>query len=596
MNGQNNYNFQNNSFNNSNNNPMHPVKNRFFNQELFNDANLSDVGTSTTEQASNYSLDNFVMGSDFTNNSVNVNNNNRVSGASNNDVPVEAPKQNQFSSIFSQDLLEDVNASVYPPNTVELTQSNNVNDTLDSYSEAEVLDTLEIEELSEELSDVETLDDDFKNDAPVLGGVNNFYNNTNTPTTNNINQTNNNSLIGAAAPIFNQNVSAPEPTNLNELDNNLISQQPLSLNSLGASPVNQQDIPDIEDNSKYFPSPDPIIKKENEMIAQAQNKTAKTVTAIDSILDDEVIVIDETALIKSYVGANYNKYMKSNFSAFAMIFGSLAFFCRGLYLMGLILFAFQVIVLFIFRDIPYIILAILVILAFIMAMIINPLYFSKVKAKVKSVRKKHPKVSQGELNNLCAKLGKNNMALALLVQIALVGITVFGAIKILGTDYFVGIYEKARDKVLKVNKEEVKFDGNIKYNDLDIEEYFSITVPDVYSEDDITDFSYYYVTEGEGENNRCSFNFGGVDGFSSSSELLEKMAVYYETDEEVDSVKFNGLDWYLLYIERPEGKVYYRATDVDGKVILFEFLSGADTPVGVCDSQIVILLDSIEIK
>ena len=141
MNGQNNYNFQNNSFNNSNNNPMHPVKNRFFNQELFNDANLSDVGTSTTEQASNYSLDNFVMGSDFTNNSVNVNNNNRVSGASNNDVPVEAPKQNQFSSIFSQDLLEDVNASVYPPNTVELTQSNKVNDTLDSYSEAEVLDT-----------------------------------------------------------------------------------------------------------------------------------------------------------------------------------------------------------------------------------------------------------------------------------------------------------------------------------------------------------------------------------------------------------------------------------------------------------------------
>lgn len=590
MNEQNNFNSQNNSLdNNVSNNPMHTVKNRFFNQELFTDANVSDVGTSTTEQVNNLGINNFILNNKVSDNNVGTMNNvNQQSfnvnqplndmNSQSTDVdqqPVDGSHSNHFAGIFSQDLLEDVNASVYPS---------------ESLNETEVLDTLDGDNNVETM--VETLDDGFGiNEFGDLNKVNNIYDNQNNDN-NGYNQ-----VIGAAAPVFNQNVGVQDMSNAPLIDNDMIAQQPLSLNSLGASPVNQQDIPDLDDNSKYFPSPDPIINKEKEMIAQAQQKIVKNVTAIDSILDDDVVVIDETALIKAYVGPKYSKYFKSNFSGFAMFFGSLAFFCRGMYLIGLIIFAFQVIVLFMFKDIPYIILAILVILAFIMAMIINPLYFSMVKKKVTSIRKKHPKVSQGEMNNLCAKLGKNNILIALLLQIILIALTVFGAIKLLGTDYFVDIYENAKNKILKINKkEEVKFDGVIKYNDLNIEEYFSITVPDTYRQGDETDFSYYYVTEGTGENNSCSFNFGGVDGFDSSKELIDKLAVYHEKEEDVDSVKFNGLDWYLLYVDQPEGKVYYRATDVDGKVILFEFLSGVDTPVGVCDSQIVILLDSIEGK
>jgi hypothetical protein len=74
------------------------------------------------------------------------------------------------------------------------------------------------------------------------------------------------------------------------------------------------------------------------------------------------------------------------------------------------------------------------------------------------------------------------------------------------------------------------------------------------------------------------------------------MAIYYEVDTDVDVVNYNDLEWYLLYVNTDEGKIYYRATEIDGEIILFEFLSGADTPTGVCDSQIVILLDTIEKK
>jgi hypothetical protein len=378
------------------------------------------------------------------------------------------------------------------------------------------------------------------------------------------------------------------------INNELLSQQPLSLNALGASPVNQQDIPDVQDNSKYFPSPDGIIQKEKQALLE-KNYVAP-VTKVESLLEEEVVIIDETALLKAYVGPKYNKYFRSNFSAFALIFGSFAFFCRNLYLIGLILYIFQVIVLFIFRDIPYIILAILIILSFIMSMIINPLYLGKAKKATVSIRKKHPKVSQGDLNNLCAKKGKNNIFIALFLQIVLIIVTVFGAIKILGTDYFVDIFENVKNKVLKGENKEIVFDGTIKYNDLDIEDYFNIVVPDLYKEGDNMNFSYFYVTEGEGKNNSCSFNFGGVDGFNSAQQLLEKMAIYYEVDTDVDVVNYNDLEWYLLYVNTDEGKIYYRATEIDGEIILFEFLSGADTPTGVCDSQIVILLDTIEKK
>ena len=54
MNQQNFFNSQNNSNNvNSSNSPMKPVKNRFFNQELFADASFEEVGSSTSNQVNN---------------------------------------------------------------------------------------------------------------------------------------------------------------------------------------------------------------------------------------------------------------------------------------------------------------------------------------------------------------------------------------------------------------------------------------------------------------------------------------------------------------------------------------------------------------
>lgn len=571
MNGSNNFNSQFNSMNNSSNNtPMQPVKNRFFNQDLFNDTDAGDVGSSMSNQVTNWGVQNEpVM---VTNNSFSNGVESQMIAPTDNrsfEQPNQVnPNQNQFASIFSQDLLENVNATVYEaePEVLDdafLTNNdNNTNymsssdNTLFGYTENEVLDTLD-------------------NNVDVLE-TNDIYNN---------------KQMGAAAPVFNQNIDNG-PVNQSMFDQNLISQQPLSMNSLGATPISNQQIPEVADDSKYFPSPDAMIEKEKEM-QNANMPPADLMTP--SLINEDVIVIDETALIKAYAGNNYDKCLKSNFSVFAMLFGSLAFFCKSMYFVGILFFAFQVAILYLFRDLPYIVLASFVILAMIMALLINPLYLSLIRNKVRKIRKKHPKVSQGDLNNICAKKGRNNIVVALLLQIILVAGVVFLAIQLLGVNYFKDIYKEVLNTFNKT-KEEIEYNGELKYTDLNIEDYFYIEVPSSYRKEEDTNFSYTYVTEGIGDYNACSFKFGAVEGYNSAFQLLSKMADYYKVSNVIDSVKFNGLDWYLLYIDHDNGKTYYRATDIDNQVVLFEFTSGVNTPTGVCDSQIVIILDSIEKK
>lgn len=565
MNESNKFNSMNNNVNNS---PMQPVKNRFFNHDLFNDVAVDDVGSSTSNSVSNWGVQNessMVSSADYANMLGPQQPVEAVKENSNVQTADDLPKQNQFASIFSQELLENVNGNLYNTQQFEVLDDSIINggvdNSLNNLENSEVLDTLD------ENGSVDVLETNDISAGP----------------------------IGASAPIFNQNAAVVDANNQIVIDQNLIAQQPLSMNSLGATPLENKGVPDVADNSKYFPSPDPIIQKEQEMLEQSNKTPVDLMKPSNLYFDDEVVVIDETALAKAYVGKNYDKYFKSNFSAFAMIFGSLAFFCRSMYISGLLLFLFQVLVLYVFKDIPYIILAVFVILAMIMALLINPLYLFLVKNKVKKIRKNHPKVSQGDLNKLCAKKGSNNIVLALLLQIALLVGTVFLVIQVLGVDYFKNIYNKVVDTFEK-KQEEVKFNGKLLYNDLKIEDYFEIKVPEVYKKHDDMNFSYSYITNEEGEHNACSFRFGFINGYDNSAKLLNEIAKYYNSTKKIDTIEYGGLEWNLLYLENDNGKTYYRATDIDEKVVLFEFTSGKNTPAGVCDSQIVIILDSIKRK
>ena len=114
MNGQNFFNSQNNSNDvNSNSAPMKPVKNRFFNQELFDDTSFEEVGSSTSNQVNNQVVSWGVGG--------NRENRSNVSAVS-----------QQMNSLFSQELLEDVNGTVYTADQPEILDDFMINEPLNS--------------------------------------------------------------------------------------------------------------------------------------------------------------------------------------------------------------------------------------------------------------------------------------------------------------------------------------------------------------------------------------------------------------------------------------------------------------------------------
>lgn len=564
MNNQNNFN----SYDSNSNNSPRPVKNKFFNLDMFDEADMNQVGSSTSNYASNQAV-NWNSGNNQNSGSNMVSSADFIKSYNEEQKKAEAVTEApQITSMFSQDLLKDVNGVVYTDTQPEILDSDflDVNsnqsdsdNTLFGYTDNEVLDT----DVNQEVLDMPEM---VNNQAPMQ----------------------------AVPPVFNQNVGVDDPNANTLIDNNLIAQQPLSMNSLGAqSEINQ--VPDVvEDNSRFF---------QNNTIPQNnmnQNNAAvmQPVAPVANMFNEEVSLIDETALMKAYVGPKYQKIYMSNFSLSAMLFGSLAFFYRKMYLIGLLIFVFQAGILYFFRELPYIILAAFGILALIMGLVYNPVYLAKAKRQASSVKKRFPKVSQGELNHLIGKRGKRNLLVALLLQIILLGGAGYLAVYLLGTDYFVDIYKDVKSYfVKKIEKTvEVKYDGTINYSELNIEDYFEIEVSEDYVKDDDKLYKYIYVTEGEGDNNACEVTFGFVNDFTSAEDLINKMAVYYKIDDEVDTSDSNDLKWYLLVREDETGKFNYRATVVEDKVVMFEFKSGINTPENVCDTQIVNILDSIELK
>ena len=271
MNNQNNFN----SYNSNSNNSPKPVKNKFFNMDMFNEADMNQVGSSTSNYASNQAANwnsynqndvgsNMVSSADFIKN---YNDEQKKM-----EEATEAP---QITSMFSQDLLKDVNSVVYTDTQPEVLDSdfldvnpNNGNDnTLFGYTDNEVLDTDDNQEVL---------------DMPEM--------------------VNNHGVMPAASPIFNQNVGVDDPNAHSLIDNNLIAQQPLSMNSLGAE-ADMNNVPDVvDDNSRFFQTNNPNIQNNMNMNNVAPMQPVSPVT---EIFADEVNLIDETALAKAYVGPKY---------------------------------------------------------------------------------------------------------------------------------------------------------------------------------------------------------------------------------------------------------------------------------------------------
>lgn len=673
MNQQNFFNSQNNSNNvNSSNSPMKPVKNRFFNQELFADASFEEVGSSTSNQVNNQVIS-WGVGGDKANRQNN------------------SSSQMQMNTLFSQELLEDVNGTVYTASEPEVlddfmideasisVQPNNGSNPLNNgrtesisgwgnasnnngLSSSVPVNNMVSNTANNVANNVglssEVLSNEVLSNQPLMDGLNNnLNNNVGAPATdagipsyqpginvqpvmnqqpvvnqqpmmnmqsvngqqmmeqqpmmnqqqminggNSVNQYYNGNVnpsdvssvpMGAQAPVFNQNTSVSNIPQGPVIDNSLLAQQPLSANALGASEIYTQNVvEENNDNAKYFPTQNNNVQVNAVPVVEP---TVVNNTPPLSMVDEDVIVIDEKAMMKAYVGKNFDNINKSNFSVSALFFASFVYFYRGLYVIGLLIFALQAFALYVLRDNPLVLAAVIIVVSIILALITNPLYLAIVKYRVSDIKKRYPKISQGDINNICAKKGKNSPALAIILQIGLLAAAVFLALQLLGKDYFVDLYENARDAIIK--PKEIEYEGNLFYEDVDVKAFFDITLPEGFTEENALWYKYSFETLGEGKKNKCTIDFGEVKEFKKAKDLLEKIAVYNKEDKDiVDVVESGENTWYVLSLETKNGNMYYRAIELEGKLFVLQYLNGKDTTEGVCDSHLVNILSTIQIK
>lgn len=590
MYGQNNnYNSQFGYNSNNSNSSNQPVKNKFFNQDLFADEMMDDVGASSVNNQVNNRMISWGVGGNNQNNHTSsfVD----ASSFKDSDMPSINPDNynNETLDVYSNEILEEVNGDVY------------------GSLEPEVLDGLDAPVVSKpKFFDMGAESEVLEENEPIN---NNAYGNINPPTDNlnNIFGVDMSSRSTEVAPVkqpsFDQNAAMNDaPMQQMVMNDDLMAHQPLSYGALGTTSIEEKDLPnEIEENSKFFPNPDNFNNNSfnqnnqfnnnqmnnNPMVNNQVSFPQSALIDVDE-LDGPKIVIDDVALVKAYVGKKYEKINMSSFSAGFFFFGTMYLFYRKMNLIGILLFLFNIAITVTFITKPYISLIIIAIVHLIMCLSFRSMYLSTAKRKTQKIKKKHPGVRQGDLNNLCAKKGGTSLGMALLLQF-LLGIVGSGLIVfIIGPAVLIAIF----NNLITTNTS--KFDGNIVYNETKIRNIFDINFPDGFEK--VDDNKYKIVTEGMGQYNTCEVSFGAVNNYVSSTELINEIGKYFESTDKIENVTNNDLEWSTLYLTTDKGEEYYRSTTFNNHIVLFHYLSGKDTPVGVCDTYLVNILDSISKK
>ena len=131
------------------------------------------------------------------------------------------------------------------------------------------------------------------------------------------------------------------------IDNNLIANQPLSLMALSGEAIDESQKPkDVTENSKFFQNT-PL--EDNRL--KPEEVIPVSVAPVVDVLAEPVRDLNTNELVMAYIGPKYKEISMSPFSFCAFLFGPLYFFFRKMYLIGLILSAINfVISLFILKS------------------------------------------------------------------------------------------------------------------------------------------------------------------------------------------------------------------------------------------------------
>ncbi len=300
--------------------------------------------------------------------------------------------------------------------------------------------------------------------------------------------------------------------------------------------------------------------------------------------------IDYDALLVSYVGVNYNKISKRPFSFSGFFFNFLYLYYRKMYFYG-----FLVSILFgILSNIDINMIWILYLaISLILAFVVNPLYRSFAKRKVRKIVRRNPNLTMQELTTLCSSKGGRSIGAIILGIILQFIIGIVAALILI----FTGIsstFENLFSDFLPPKYEDIGYDGIILFDaNVNMNEIFNIEMPFGLTDQNegttmANSITFTYGTDPNSLFSDCSFSLLPVSNYHNAASLA------YELNERksIDTINKNGIKWY----KAGDDYLSYYLTEKEGVVYMYHFEVTEPNSLSVCKSYSTSILDSISFK
>ena len=298
-------------------------------------------------------------------------------------------------------------------------------------------------------------------------------------------------------------------------------------------------------------------------------------------------------LLKSFIGNNYDKIVNSGFSLCGFFFGEFYYFYRKMYLYGFIIILLKIFLLNAVNGLISIALYVL------LGLFTNKIYLNFANSKINKIKNKNP---SGDLSRICSAKGGTSIGMifvALILDIVLLIIYVILMIVLNISIGIVSLFGSLGSDIMSSPNGE--YNGVLSYNSsVVISDDFSFDIPSMYQEGFLNSeyvINYTYKTDENEILSNCEFSFAAIDGYSSSSELINQIAEYNKVSSSVSNTTINNIVWYTTnYNDGSLANTYYYATEKNNMVYLVQYEIGSNVKTNVCEEHKTAIINSIKNK
>ena len=348
---------------------------------------------------------------------------------------------------------------------------------------------------------------------------------------------------------------------------------------------------DLQDNSENkqetqdqgFIKPVQQVQNTNQLL----ESVPKPDIMISSPSSNSILTDD---LLEEYVGNNYEKISKRKVNFAAFFFTGTYFIYRKMILEGILLSAISLIAFYSILILsPIIALIIPPIISIVLCFIFNKMYLNSCKKKIDNIKLKNKNKSVADLKSICVRKGGTSLVLAIVISIFIsAAVTlIFNTVAPLNFD---DIRDKVGNLIVRSgntsnnnnnsnsgkNKLDVTYDKDVVLSDLIDIGYLQIFTPTEANSD--SSYDYKKQLTPDNENSYCTFNLSVVKNYTSSVELINEMANYYNASDTISTKKTNNGNTWNLFTVKEEKTTIYSATEDGQHVYLFKYVMDSDVP------------------